>query len=154
MEGSKDLLKDSIVLIVILVMGVVFNNRLVAAGAALLIVVQATGIKSLLTALDKRSLDAGLTLLIIAVLIPFANGKAKPSDIAKAFTSLPGVLAIAAGAVQAYISGQGIELLKARPDVIIGLLVGTILGVCFFGGIPVGPLAAAGLAALALRLWR
>jgi uncharacterized membrane protein (DUF441 family) len=110
-------------------------------------------IHSLLVVLDRRSLDAGLTLLIIAVLVPFATGKAKPEDILRAFTTIPGILAIIGGALQAYISGQGVELLKAQPEVIVGLLVGTIIGVCFMKGIPVGPLAAAGLTAIALRLF-
>ena len=35
-----------------------------------------------------------------------------------------------------------------QPTVVIGLMLGTIIGVAFLGGIPVGPLIAAGLLSL------
>jgi uncharacterized membrane protein (DUF441 family) len=42
--------------------------------------------------------------------------------------------------------------MKSNPEVMIGLLLGTIIGTAFFGGIPVGPLVAAGLAAFVIKL--
>jgi uncharacterized membrane protein (DUF441 family) len=48
----------------------------------------------------------------------------------------------------------GLALLEARPEVMVGLVLGTIVGVAVLGGIPVGPLAAAGLAAVLLDLWQ
>ncbi|MEW6229340.1 MAG: DUF441 family protein, partial [Bacillota bacterium] len=53
-----------------------------------------------------------------------------------------------------YVNGKGVELLRARPDIIAGILIGTIIGVCLLRGIPVGPLAAAGITALLIRLFK
>ena len=38
--------------------------------------------------------------------------------------------------------------MQSQPNLIIGLLVGTVIGVTFFNGIPVGPLIAGGLLSL------
>jgi uncharacterized membrane protein (DUF441 family) len=38
-----------------------------------------------------------------------------------------------------------------QPTVVTGLLVGTIIGVTFFRGVPVGPLIAAGI--VSVLLW-
>ncbi|WP_153944859.1 DUF441 family protein, partial [Acinetobacter baumannii] len=42
----------------------------------------------------------------------------------------------------------GTGLLTAQPHIVTGLLIGTILGVALFRGVPVGPLIAAGILAL------
>lgn len=41
--------------------------------------------------------------------------------------------------------------MSSQPDIIAGLLIGTIAGVALLRGVPVGPLIAAGL--LSLVLW-
>ena len=38
--------------------------------------------------------------------------------------------------------------MASQPSIVAGLLVGTIIGVAFFKGIPVGPLIAAGMVSL------
>ncbi|MEC0140976.1 DUF441 family protein, partial [Paenibacillus macerans] len=37
-----------------------------------------------------------------------------------------------------------------QPTVVAGLLIGTVLGVAFFRGVPVGPLIAAGILSLVI----
>lgn len=44
--------------------------------------------------------------------------------------------------------GRGITLMGNQPQLVAGLLVGTVLGVALFRGVPVGPLIAAGLVSL------
>lgn len=39
-------------------------------------------------------------------------------------------------------------LMGSQPQLVAGLLVGTVLGVALFRGVPVGPLIAAGLVSL------
>ena len=38
--------------------------------------------------------------------------------------------------------------MSVQPSVIGGLLIGTVIGVAFFRGVPVGPLIAAGIVSL------
>jgi uncharacterized membrane protein (DUF441 family) len=62
------------------------------------------------------------------------------------------LLAILVGAVVAYLGGRGATFMADSPLVVTGLMVGTIIGVAFFRGVPVGPLIAAGIVAFILQL--
>jgi uncharacterized membrane protein (DUF441 family) len=42
-------------------------------------------------------------------------------------------------------NARGIEYLQAEPTTIVAMVIGSVLGATFLRGIPVGPLAAAGI---------
>ncbi|VTR52204.1 Protein of uncharacterised function (DUF441) [Actinobacillus pleuropneumoniae] len=48
----------------------------------------------------------------------------------------------------AWLGGRGVSLMGGQPLLVTGLLVGTIIGVALLGGVPVGPLIAAGILSL------
>jgi uncharacterized membrane protein (DUF441 family) len=45
----------------------------------------------------------------------------------------------------AWLGGRGVKLMSNQPDVVAGLLIGTVAGVALLRGVPVGPLIAAGI---------
>lgn len=140
-------------LLIILGIGLASNNHLVAGAAAALLCAEAAGFAPVIAFLEQRALQLGLVLLTIAVLAPFSTRRIGLEHIVGTFKSLPGLLAIIGGLAATYVNGQGVDLLRSRPEVIVGLIVGTIIGVTAFHGIPVGPLAAAGVTALLLNLF-
>lgn len=144
--------QDNLLLLIIFAMGIVFNNNLVAAGAGSVLVLKLIKMHSVLQILEKRALDVGLIFLLVAVLVPFSLDKVGVTDIWKTFQSLQGFIAIIGGVAAAYVCGQGLILLQVQPEVVVGLVVGTIIGVSLLKGIPVGPLAAAGVTALLFNL--
>ena len=146
------MVQDNLLLLVLLCLGLVFNNNLVAAGAGGLLVLKLVKMQSVLFLLERRAMDIGLLFLLVAVLVPFSLDKVGPKDIWRTFQSLQGVIAILGGAAAAYLCGQGLVLLQVNPEVVVGLLVGTIIGVSLLKGVPVGPLAAAGITALLFNI--
>jgi len=144
--------QDNLLLIIILALGLAFNNNLVAASAGSLLVLKFIKLHSILLLLERRAVDIGLLFLLVAVLTPFALDKVKVDDIWKTFQSIQGVAAVIGGVVAAYLCGQGMVLLQIRPEIVVGLVIGTIVGVSLLKGIPVGPLAAAGVTAIILNL--
>ncbi|MGQ7111923.1 DUF441 family protein, partial [Escherichia sp. TWPC-MK] len=54
----------------------------------------------------------------------------------------------AVGVIVSWLGGRGVTLMGSQPQLVAGLLVGTVLGVALFRGVPVGPLIAAGLVSL------
>jgi uncharacterized membrane protein (DUF441 family) len=144
--------QDNLLLIVIFTLGLVFNNSLVAASAGSLLVLKLTRMSSILLILERRAVDIGLLFLLVAVLTPFALDKVKVEEIWRTFQSIPGIAAVIGGVVAAYLCGQGMGLLQLRPEIVVGLVIGTIIGVSLLKGIPVGPLAAAGVTAIILNL--
>jgi uncharacterized membrane protein (DUF441 family) len=146
------LVQDNLILLVILAMGLIFNNNLVAAGAGSLLVFKLIKMQTVLLLLERRAVDIGLLFLLVAVLVPFSLDRVGVHDIWQTFRSLQGILAIAGGVTAAYLCGQGVVLLHVHPEVVVGLVVGTIIGVSLLKGIPVGPLAAAGVTAILFNL--
>ncbi len=146
------MLGDNLILLLILALGLVFNNTLIAAASALVLVFQALGARAVITFLDRWSLQLGLIMLTVAVLTPFTTDRYGPGQIVRSLTSVPGVLAVVGGASMAYVSARGVELMQVQPEIIVGLMVGTIVGVLVFRGMPVGPLAASGVTAVLYHL--
>ncbi|MOA41206.1 hypothetical protein D3C78_1631460 [compost metagenome] len=68
--------------------------------------------------------------------------------VGQSFLHWKSLLAIAIGILVAYLGGRGAILMTNQPTVVAGLLIGTVIGVALFKGVPVGPLIAAGILSL------
>jgi len=96
-------------------------------------------------------LEIGLLFLLLSVLVPFADGQMNYKDIIKGIFSWQGLICAFGGALATYMNGAGLYMLKVQPELMTGLVVGAIIGIVLFKGIPVGPLMAAGLAAMIIK---
>lgn len=146
------MLAPNLALLIIMLIGVLFGNKTVAIASGVLLVMEFAGLHRVVQFCESKAVDIGIVFLVMAVLSPFAGTRMDLTKIAKGLLSVPGVAAIIGGALATYVNGQGLSLLKLRPEVIVGLLIGTVIGVSCFHGIPVGPLTAAGVAALIVNL--
>lgn len=145
---------ERLILLLLMALGLTARNALIATSAGIVLIMQVMRLDRFFPLLEKRGLEAGLIFLLMAVLVPFATGEVGWIEIKHSFTSWNGLAAIVGGIVAAVLSGYGVTLLQVKPEVIVGMVVGTILGVVLFKGIPVGPLAAAGFTAILLALLR
>jgi Predicted membrane protein len=139
----------AIFLVVLIFLGVVGNNSSITIAATVLLLMQQTFLAKYLPYMEKYGLNLGIIILTVGVLAPIISGKIQlPSFVALLNWKM--LLAIAIGILVAWFGGRGVGLLGTQPVLITGLLIGTIIGVSFFGGIPVGPLIAAGILSLML----
>lgn len=153
MWGGWAVNEDRLILLLVLILGVLARNGLLVSAAGALLVLQHMRVpRRYFLLVEERGIELGLTLLLLAVLAPLASGRVGWDDMRQTLASPHGLAAVVGGLVAAVISAPGIELLRAQPQVIVGLMVGTILGVLCFRGTPVGPVAAAGIAAVLLRV--
>ncbi|SCC50446.1 Protein of unknown function [Kosakonia oryziphila] len=90
----------------------------------------------------------GIIILTIGVMAPIASGSLPPSTLLHSFVNWKSLVAIAVGIFVSWLGGRGVTLMSTQPSLVAGLLVGTVLGVALFRGVPVGPLIAAGLVSL------
>jgi len=142
----------TLILLILMLLGILGRSNVIAAAAAILLLLQFTNLQKLYPLLERRALEAGLIFLVVSVLTPFASGRVAPRDMLQSFVSVPGLIAIASGIIATNMNCQGLELLQRFPQMMIGMVIGSIIGVAFFGGIPVGPLMAGGIAALLVQL--
>ncbi|MHA3081760.1 DUF441 domain-containing protein [Acinetobacter sp. ANC 5383] len=149
MTSSLDL--NLIALIVLLACGILSHNSSVTIASALLIVVRISPLDQYFPFLQTHALSIGITILTIGVLTPIASGKIPGEMILKSFMSYKSILAIVIGLLVAWLGGRGVKLMSNQPDVVAGLLIGTVAGVALLRGVPVGPLIAAGMLSLLIN---
>jgi len=138
----------NILLLLLLAIGVMGRNNSVSIAVAILLLIRLLGVTKLFPSLEQYGLQVGIIILTIGVLSPLASGKIGKEEIIHTFTNPSSLLAIAIGILVAYLGGRGVSLMSANPLVVTGLTLGTIIGVAFFKGVPVGPLIAAGIMSL------
>ncbi|PRI65613.1 hypothetical protein BVZ87_00541 [Haemophilus influenzae] len=139
----------ALLLVILLILGVLSNNSAITISAAVLLIMQQTFLSSHIPLLEKYGVKIGIIILTIGVLSPLVSGKIQLPDLS-GFVSWKMALSIAVGMLVAWLAGKGVPLMGEQPILVTGLLIGTIIGVAFLGGIPVGPLIAAGILALFL----
>ena len=139
-------------LVALLIVGIVARSNLISIAACILLVLRLSNLNMVFPMLERRGLEAGLLFLLLSILVPVANGVVTEKDLVYNITSLPGVLSIIGGALATHMNGEGIRLMQVEPEIIFGLIIGSIFGIILFHGIPVGPLTAAGISALFLEI--
>ncbi|ULJ69465.1 DUF441 family protein [Wielerella bovis] len=137
-------------LVMLILLGVLSNNGAITLSATILLLIQQTMLAKYLPILDKYALNAGIVLLMIGVLSPIVSGKTKLPELST-FLNVKMMAAVIIGIGVAWIAGRGVPLMSTQPLLVVGLLIGTIIGVAFLGGIPVGPLIAAGILSLLIE---
>ena len=144
----------TLLMLLILVLGIVGRSNIVASAAAIMLLIHFTNLQKLFPIIERRGLEIGLLFLMLAVLVPFASGRVPVKEILKCFVSVPGMIAIFSGAMATYMNGKGLDMLQHAPQLMIGLVIRGIIGIVFFGGIPVGPLMAGGIAAVLMHFYQ
>jgi uncharacterized membrane protein (DUF441 family) len=137
-----------LVLLILLACGIFSHNTAVTIAAGVLLVLKITPLNEILPYVQTHGLNIGVIILTIGVLAPIASGKISGDSILKSFLSWKSLLAIAVGIFVAWLGGRGVKLMTNQPNVVAGLLIGTVAGVAFLRGVPVGPLIAAGILSL------
>lgn len=141
---------SSLILLGFAGLGIVSGNSTITIAMIVLLLLRVTNMQSLFPWIEKYGLTVGIIILTIGVMAPIASGKMSIDTIVQSFMNWKSLLAVAVGMLVAYLGGRGAHLMTQSPTVVAGLLVGTVLGVALFRGVPVGPLIAAGILSLLL----
>ncbi|TVY11488.1 DUF441 domain-containing protein [Paenibacillus cremeus] len=146
-------MSGDLLLVALIIIGLIGRSHIITTAACILLVVKLISLERFLPTIERRGLELGLLFLTMGVLVPFASERISIKDVTSIFTTWPGILALIGGAIATYMNGKGLELLKIDPQMIVGLVIGSIFGIIFLKGIPVGPLMAAGITAFLLKVF-
>lgn len=124
------------------------HNNTVTFAVLLLLVFKLTPLSQFFPQLQHHGITLGIVILTAAILVPFANGSLSLQDVFKSFTHWSSFLAILVGVFVSWLGMRGVGLMESKPLIVNGLIVGTLIGVAFFRGVPVGPLIAGGILSL------
>ena len=146
--------EQSWILFALLMVGAIGGHQLITIASTILLLLTVFRIQPALELLEHHCLPVGICLMLIGVMLPLATGKVGLGGILGSLTNAGGLIALIVGAISAHLAARGVALWKVEPEVMIGLIVGSLLGVAFCQGIPNGPLMSAGIVAVILRLLR
>jgi uncharacterized membrane protein (DUF441 family) len=150
MELEKFMDFTALILLAVCAIGIMSQNAAVSIAMIVLLLLRITHLDSVFPILEKYGLSVGIIILTIGVMAPLASGSMSLATLGSAFLNWRSLIAIAVGIFVAYLGGRGATLIELNPTIVAGLLIGTVIGVAFFRGVPVGPLIAAGMVALML----
>lgn len=141
-------------LLLVLALAVIGNNNSVSIAAAALLLIRLAAPANWLDVVADKGVNVGVILLTAGVLAPLAAGKVDLIALGATLKRPVGLIAVVVGLGVAWIAGRGVGYMQAAPEIVTALMVGTIIGVCFFKGLAVGPLIAGGVVALLAGLLR
>ncbi len=124
------------------------HNITVTIALLVLVAIRLTPLQQTFPWIEKQGVTVGIIILTIGVMAPIASGSLPSSTLLHSFLHWKSLLAIAIGIFVSWVGGRGVSLMSSQPTIVGGLLIGTIIGVSLFRGVPVGPLIAAGLVSL------
>lgn len=137
-----------LLLLLIGALGMIGHNMAVVYAAAILLVIRITPLARFFPFIETQGVNIGIIILTVGVIAPLANGDMTLRTLVRTLADWKSVAAIVIGIFVSWLGGRGVSFLSLQPGIVGGLLVGTIIGVAFFKGVPVGPLIAAGLVSL------
>ncbi|AIQ30343.1 membrane protein [Paenibacillus sp. FSL P4-0081] len=138
----------SLLLLGLAALGIISSNSPVTIAMVVLLLIRVLGLQQAFPWLEKYGLTIGIIILTIGVMTPLASGKISLQTIGQSFLHWKSLAAIGIGILVAYLGGRGAVLMGSQPTIVAGLLIGTVIGVALFKGVPVGPLIAAGILSL------
>ncbi|WP_324681396.1 DUF441 domain-containing protein [Bibersteinia trehalosi] len=137
----------ALLLVVLIILGLISQNSAVTISAAVLLIMQQTLLSKFIPFVDQYGLKIGIIILTIGVLSPLVSGRITLPELSQ-LLNWKMALSIIAGVLVAWLGGRGVNLMGSQPVLVTGLLIGTVIGVAFLKGVPVGPLIAAGILSL------
>lgn len=141
-------------LLLLLIIGILGKNQSLVIAITVLLGIKVTGLDGrIFPFLQTKGINLGVIVITIAVLVPIATGDIGFKQLSEAIKSVNAWIALASGVFVAIIAKYGLDLLSNDPHITAALVIGTIIAVVLFKGIAVGPLIAAGIAYLIMRLF-
>lgn len=141
-----------LILIVFILVGVLGRVSIVSVAASILLVFRMLRLERFYPLIERRSLELGLLFLMVSILVPLAAGKVGPRAMLGTIFSIAGVATVIGGILATMLNAKGLALLQTYPSLLLSVLLGTVIGIVFFKGMPVGPLMATAIAALCLSM--
>lgn len=134
-------------LYIIIISGLLARSRVIVLAAFSLLLIEELELKPLAEFI-RKGIELGLVFLLMAILAPMLLVPVERNELLKTLGNWKCIVAIIAGILATQFNGMGLKLLEGSPQLVLGIIVGSLTGIILFGGIPVGPLMAAGIAAL------
>ncbi len=126
---------------------------MVAVATSALLLLHLLNLKQILCFVEKTGVNTGVIFLTTGFLAPFLLGRYSLVQLKSTFLSLHGLIGVFAGILVAILGGKGVgSLSNVYYSALLGVVMGTFIGVGIFKGVPVGPMIGTGIAITIIQL--
>ncbi|GAB6099520.1 DUF441 domain-containing protein [Halanaerocella petrolearia] len=146
-------MKVNVALLIIAILGLIVKNDSLIISGVVLLVVRNLKLDGVMDLIDSYSVKIGIILIMLGVLTPLATGELKIEKLTEGLLDPLSLLGITMGIAVTQFTREGISLLETEPTITVNLVLGVIVGVAFFNGLPSGPLIASGITAVIYKLF-
>lgn len=144
---------SKILLLGIISLSLIGKNKSMVIGGIIVLILSFINNENLNRYLKDNLLHIGLVFLMVWLLLPIIENSNKMSTFnPKVFININGIISFLCGLFVVTVAGKGLSYLNENTSAIGGIILGSIIGVTFLGGIPVGMLTASGIAYLIIKL--
>lgn len=149
---QRQMMGVALILLAVAIASLLFKDYLLAAAAALLLILSLAQVTPVLDVLQKCSFSIGIFFLMVFILLPIATQKIKLDPSFQSYLNWPFLLAVIAGILISYLGGVGVKTMPQFPQVLFGVVVGTLIATLFLQGLPAGLIIAAGIVGILIKL--
>jgi len=144
----------NLIILLMLVIALLGRNNSVAIACIFVLLLKLLNANFLMDRFKQYGVEWGIIILMIGLLIPIVRNEVGIENFLTLVKSPLGVVVLVSGIIAAILATNGLNLMKNEPEVISGLVLGTVIGVSFLNGTPVGVLIASGIAAVLIKVLR
>lgn len=146
---------SNLIILIILAIAIIGSNKTVALAAAIVLIINLLKLEQrFFPFFEAKGIEIGVVFIMLAILVPLASGEIDKVQVMATLTNLRTVLAIAIGILVAFLGGKGVDLMSDEPQLVTGIIFGTVIGAAFLKGVPVGPLICSGMLYYLFKLFR
>lgn len=141
-----------IMLLFLIIISIIAKNKPVTYASIIILILSFFDDMDITRFVKDNFLDAGMTLLMIWMLVPLIDNNNQQSLFnIKNFLNINGLVSFISGLLVVIIAAKGVKYLDNNVSALAGVIIGSIIGVTFFGGVPVGLLTASGISYLIIK---
>jgi Predicted membrane protein len=134
------------VILLLVIISLVTRNKNLGAASLIIFVISLTNSQKAIDFIEKYFMDLGMIFLMMWMLIPLIKKSYLGLSTFKSLLTINGAVSFIMGALVVVLASRGVSFTQGNADVLTGVVLGSIVGVSFLGGVPVGPLIASGIA--------
>lgn len=131
-------------LLLIAALSLIFTDYVLAVAAVLLFFLSFVVDKGTLASASQPAFSLGIFFLMIFVLMPVASEQVKLTDLLAQLKNPWFFMAMGVAVTVSYLGGRGVSFMQ-QPHILFAVVIGTVIGVLFFRGLPAGLVIAAGI---------
>lgn len=143
-----------IIFVVTIVLSFLSGNKTMSISATVILLLRLIHADKVLDIFASRGINIAILLLTISVLAPLALNRYNFGQLRDVVMTPAGWIAIGAGILVTLLGTTGVAISSTDITILLGVTLGSVLGVALFHGTPMGPLIGSGIAYCVLVVLR